>query len=422
MEIDFKVPTDWQVLEIREIGEVVTGRTPSTKREDFYGGQYKLISPNDLDNGKYVTTAHRWLTSAGFRECRALPRDTVLVGCIGNVGKLGMVQDAKAATNQQINAVICNQNNDPHFIYYSFYANRFRLERAADKTTVPILNKTNFEAFRIPVPSLQEQRKIAVVLGLVQRTIEQQRRLIALTTELKKALVQTLFTEGLRGEPQKQTEIGLVPQHWTISRLGEHAEFRNGINFSISQKGDIGIPTIDVLNMYGEGCVVALDSIYRVNKSIDPDYYLRNGDLLFVRSSLKLEGVGWTSMFENGSEPTTFCGFIIRARLKDNIAINPKFLTLYFRTEPARRQLVSGGARVAITNINQGLLQQTWIPVPSEEEQREIVDTIEEVNRKLAFHRRKKALLDELFKTLLHHLITANVRVNDLDLSRLLPK
>ena len=63
---------------------------------------------------------------------------------------------------------------------------------------------------------LDEQRKIAAVLGLVQRAIEQQERLIALTTELKKALLHKLFTEGLRGEPQKQTEIGPVPESWEV--------------------------------------------------------------------------------------------------------------------------------------------------------------------------------------------------------------
>ena len=109
MEIEIEIPADWQKRRIRDVGEVVTGRTPSTKRDDFYGGDCKLIYPVDLDNGKYVTTAHKRLTSLGLGECRALPKDTVLVGCIGNVGKLGMIGDHKSATNQQINSIICNQ-------------------------------------------------------------------------------------------------------------------------------------------------------------------------------------------------------------------------------------------------------------------------------------------------------------------------
>jgi len=181
-----RLPADWSALPIRDVGEVITGRTPSTKREDFYNGEYNLISPADLDNGKYVVTAHKRLSEVGFKEYRALPKDSVLVGCIGNVGKLGMISDERSATNQQINAVICDKNHDSHFIYYCLHENRARLEWAADKTTLPILNKTNFENFEIATPPLPEQRKIAAVLGMVQRALEQQERLIALTTELKR--------------------------------------------------------------------------------------------------------------------------------------------------------------------------------------------------------------------------------------------
>src|SRR5678815_655033 len=173
MKSDLHIPR-WQRCSIRQIGEVVTGRTPSTQRTDFYGGDYNFVSPADLDGNKYVVSAHRRLTEAGFKQCRGLPKDAVLVGCIGNVGKLGMLSDDHTATNQQINAIICNAENDPHFIYYRLYKDRDRLENVAVKTTVPILNKTNFENFEIDIPPLSEQRKIAAVLGLVQRAIEQQ--------------------------------------------------------------------------------------------------------------------------------------------------------------------------------------------------------------------------------------------------------
>lgn len=98
-----RLPADWSALPIRDVGEVITGRTPSTKREDFYNGEYNLISPADLDNGKYVVTAHKRLSEVGFKECRVLPKDSVLVGCIGNVGKLGMISDERSATSPNPN-------------------------------------------------------------------------------------------------------------------------------------------------------------------------------------------------------------------------------------------------------------------------------------------------------------------------------
>ena len=86
------------------------------------------------------------------------------------------------------------------------------------------VRKGDLESTEIPIPPLPEQKKIAAVLGLVQRAIEQQEHLIALTTELKKALLHKLFTEGLRGEPQKQTEIGPVPDSWELVRCEELCE------------------------------------------------------------------------------------------------------------------------------------------------------------------------------------------------------
>jgi len=131
---------------------------------------------------------------------------------------------------------------------------------------------------------------------------------------------------------------------WEHIEFGKIADFKNGINFNKEQKGDNGIPTIDVKNMYSDSCYVNTSDLYRVSKTINPDYYLAKGDLLFVRSSLKEEGVGWTSLFNGDSNSVTFCGFIIRARIKDESReeIYPKYLTYFFRSDIPRKELVSG--------------------------------------------------------------------------------
>jgi type I restriction enzyme S subunit len=90
------------------------------------------------------------------------------------------------------------------------------------------VDPTSFYKLKIPVPPLPEQRKIAHVLSTVQKAIKQQDKLIRTTTELKKALMQKLFTEGTRGEPQKETEIGLVPESWEVMRIGDVFKFSSG--------------------------------------------------------------------------------------------------------------------------------------------------------------------------------------------------
>ena len=166
--------------------------------------------------------------------------------------------------------------------------------------------------------------------------------------------------------------------------------------------------------MYGKSYTINTSKLYRVNKTFNEEYILKTGDLLFVRSSLKLEGVGWTSMFVEQDEPITFCGFIIRSRIIDKEMYSP-FLTYYFRTEQARNSLISGSGKVAITNINQGVLNEIRVAKPSLSEQKEIIRQILLVESKIDNHERRKQTLTALFKTLLYELMTGKRRVHEID-------
>jgi len=246
---------------------------------------------------------------------------------------------------------------------------------------------------------------------------------ISAAKSLKKSMMSYLFTYGpvplsdAENVPQKETEIGMIPEEWEVVKLGDVADFKNGINFTANQKGDKGILTVDVLNMYGESIYVSLNNLYRVNKVIDKDYLLKEGDLLFVRSSLKREGIGWTSLFKPKDEPVTFCGFIIRARLKDK-SILPEYITNYMRTDTARTNLVSSSGKVAITNINQGMLGNIKISLPPLPEQRKIASMLSAIDEKIEAEENKKKALEDLFNTLLHNLMTARIRVNHLALDK----
>jgi len=274
----------------------------------------------------------------------------------------------------------------------------------------------------IPIPPLPEQKKIAVVLRAVQEAKEKTEEVIKAAKELKKSLMKHLFTYGPVSIKEaekvklKETEIGTVPAVWNVRALGKIADFRNGINFSREQKGERGILTIDVLNMYGEDIYIKLNNLYRVNKKINEEYLLKNGDMLFVRSSLKQEGVGWTSLFQEINEPVTYCGFIIRARLKIFDNLSPKFITHYLRTDIARQNLIASSGKVAITNINQGMLSKIKVPLPSTGIQKKVIEVLSSVDKKIETEENKKNALEVLFKALLNNLMTGKIRVNNLDI------
>jgi len=207
----------------------------------------------------------------------------------------------------------------------------------------------------------------------------------------------------------KETEIGLIPEDWKVAKLKDVSDFKNGINFTREQKGNTGILTVDVLNMYDEGLYINLQNLYRVNKKIPDEYLLRDGDILFVRSSLKQEGVGWASLFKGINEPVTFCGFIIRARLKSP-NISPDFLAYFLRSSIARKRLVSSSGKVAITNINQGMLGALTIPIPPFIEQQKIAFILSKIQQAIQQQEKIIEATKNLKKSLMHKLFTEGTR------------
>ena len=154
------------------------------------------------------------------------------------------------------------------------------------------LGKGVLEENVIPVPPLNEQCKISEILISLQRAIEQQERLIFLTTELKKALMNKLFTEGTRGEPQKQTEIGPVPESWEVKPLSELVKTTQNVDMRIESMREIRYVDVSsvsrkLLRIESSETYVLKDAPSRARKKIS------FGDVLFATVRPTLLRVAW---------------------------------------------------------------------------------------------------------------------------------
>ncbi|PYD61365.1 hypothetical protein CFR72_14615 [Gluconacetobacter entanii] len=130
-----------------EISRITTGSTPPTKNESFYYGDILFITPADLGENKYVTQTERTLSSLGAECTRLIPKGSVLFSCIGTIGKIGINKE-DSATNQQINSLFPNENNNSDFIYYSLILYKPSINNLASKQAVPIINKKRFQMFQ----------------------------------------------------------------------------------------------------------------------------------------------------------------------------------------------------------------------------------------------------------------------------------
>ncbi len=303
---------------------------------------------------------------------------------------------------------------DPRFYVYFLQSGFTQLgiyEGAGNKTTIPNLSRSRLAGLDVPQPPLAEQQSISCVLSHVRDAIKVQDRSLATTQALKRAAMHTLFTRGLRGDVQKESEIGPVPESWETSTLGESARLERG-RFMHRPRNEP--------RFYG-GTTPFVQT---------GDVVKSGGRIRDFTQTLNDEGVAISRVFPAGTILITiaanigFTGILcFDSACPDSlIAITPErlvtseFLEYYLQTQQEEMdRLAPKGTQ---KNINIQFLRPWPIVAPSVEEQREIVAILDTIDRKIDLHQRKRTVLEELFKALLHKLMTGEIRVGELELLR----
>ena len=192
-----RIPKEWMIAELSQIGNVITGTTPSTKVKTYWGKGFPFVTPTDFSEKKYVDQTERMVTNQGAETARIIPKDSIMVVCIASVGEVAMAL-TECITNQQINTIVCNQGTDRDYVYYIMVFGKSRLKRWAGITTSPIIKKSLFEKFPIPLPPLLEQQKISEILSAVDGRLELLNKRKERLERIKKGLMNDLLTGKVR--------------------------------------------------------------------------------------------------------------------------------------------------------------------------------------------------------------------------------
>jgi len=270
----------------------------------------------------------------------------------------------------------------------------------------------------LPMPDIepQEQVRAADALELIQMAMAVENKAAEHAQELKRAAMTRLFTRGLRGEAQKDTEIGLVPESWEVDSLGSHHTVVSGGTPSRANPAfwtDGTIPWAKTTEV--DYCV-----INETEEHITPQGLESSAAKLLPAGTLLMamygQGVTRGKVAVLGIEAA--CNQACAAITPKDDAVLPRYLYhfLAWRYE-AIRSLAHGGQQ---QNLNLEIVRDLPLAYPqAEDEQREVVAILDALDRKIALHRQKRAVLEELFQSLLHKLMTGDIRVGDLDLSAL---
>lgn len=411
------LPTTWTTATLGEIAQgILSGGTPSTKNETFWQGSVPWITSKWLNSRLYLDNGEKFISEDAIKKSATtvVPRNNLIFATRVGVGKVA-VNRLDLAINQDLAGILIDSERyDVSFLAYQLRCSRIQNEVTSHKrgATIQGITRDNLKSLEVFLPPLPEQRKITAVLGLVQQAIEEQERQIALTTELKKTLLHQLFTQGLRGEPQKETEIGLVPESWEVVTLGSLIE--DAPQVSMRSDANREIEYIDVSSISREFLCIESTSSYvlkeapgRARKKV------KTGDVIFatVRPTL-LRIARVPAAYDEQVCSTAFC--VLRDKNKQTLG---RYIYYLVQREEFVKQLASIESGASYPAVTDRQVKEQLVPVSQESEQIEIAATLEACDGKIRMLRRKHVALTDLFRTMLHQLMTAQVRVNDLDLS-----
>jgi len=226
------IPEDWEVVRLGEVFEVKQGKQLSSK-ESKEGKTLKpfLRTSNILWNRIDVSNLSYMPFSNKEFEVLKLCKGDILVCEGGDVGRTAVWEGQleECAYQNHLHRLRPKENNivNYFFSYWMEYAISLRglYISIANKTTIPNLSSQRLKSFLIPLPPLEEQKAIADILSTVQNAIEKTEKIINATKQLKKSIMKHLFTYGAVAVDKidkvklKESEIGLIPEHWEVVRL-----------------------------------------------------------------------------------------------------------------------------------------------------------------------------------------------------------
>ncbi|MGR4990486.1 restriction endonuclease subunit S [Vibrio rotiferianus] len=369
----------WPMVSIKSVAKVTTGKTPSKKVDEYFGGHIPFISPAELGNAQFVSPAKQTLTEAGAAQIKLVPKNSVLVCCIGSLGKLA-IADQTLGTNQQINSVTFDEKLVfPKYGYYALSRLKPILESIAPATTVAIVSKSKFEELEIPLPPLEEQKRIAAILDKADAIRQKRKQAIALTDEFLRSVFLDMF-----GDPVTN------PKGWEVKEVSTVCtEIVDCVNRTA--------PTVDYETPYkmirttnvrdkkinlSETRYVEFETYKLWIRRLKP----QKGDLIFTREA----PAGEAGVIE--TDDFIFLGQRTMHFRPDQTLIHPVFLLHELTASGVKRQIVKLSAGSTVTHLSVPECKKFLIRVPSIAKQLPFVNLVRELDKKV--NRSKESLLD----------------------------
>lgn len=408
------VPTQTRKLGDTDVAEVILGQSPPSSAYNGIGEGLPFYQ-GKADFGLLHPSPRMWC-NAGQKYAES---GDVLLSVRAPVGDVNVATE-RCVIGRGVAAIRAGANIDPWFLYFALLHSKPVLEAQATGSTFASVNKNTLNDLDLPFMNQSDQQDVGLILLRLVKKIEQEGMALDVATSLKQSAMRELFAKGLRGEAQKQTDIGPVPESWDVGRLDGHAQvistrmsYTEFEGLEDSQENALRVVGIKVsdMNRTGNETVIVTAALERLlNKNLAAYRCAPPGTIVFPKRGAAIA----TNKKRLTETWSVFDPNVIGVVPKETMNIG--FLFHWFQMFDLRTITEPGPT----PQLNKKHLDPLSLPVPPTlDEQREIVAILSAIDRKIDLHRQKRKVLEELFQSLLHKLMTGEIRVSDLDLSAL---
>lgn len=340
---------------MKELGEIITGNTPSKKTEAFWSSEdICFIKPDIIaDDGiNEIVDSNEYISEDARKKARVVGKNSIFITCIGSIGKIGIASDGEYAFNQQINAIIPNDRVQPKYLAYNLLFNKPRLVAIANAPVVPIINKSQFGEFTVNIETdIDRQCEIVDVLDKFTQIIQQRNKEISALDELIKARFVEMFGDAVAN-----------PMNWPVKKL---KDLSVQINSGNTPKGGSENYVKDGITFFRSQNVwkdrLEMDDIAYIDVETHESMKrssLKHGDILMTKTgriNTENSSLGRAALYMGEDDMANVNGHVYFIRLKPEV--NNKFV-LRILVSPEYRDLIR---RVCVGGIDKRQLNKEHI-------------------------------------------------------------
>ncbi|EAT9994766.1 restriction endonuclease subunit S [Salmonella enterica] len=382
------------MVSIESVAKVITGKTPPKADPNCFGGNIPFITPSELTDSNYLLKPETTLTEKGLATTKLIPKNSILVCCIGSLGKMAMA-DLPVATNQQINSVIFDE--DKIYYRFGFYALKLlknELKNIAPSTTVAIVNKSRFSELKIPSPPLEEQKRIAAILDKAADICQKREQATKLVDDFLHSIFLEMFgdpVENPKGWKKGKIKKGVLDITSGWSATGENIPCKSN-EFGVLKISSV---TSGIFKPE-ENKVVDCKTIPASKKLIRP----KKGDLLFSRANTR-ELVAAICMVHQDYDNLFLPDKLWSIKLNHELLL-PEFFLILIQNEKVRELLTkqATGTSGSMLNISKNKFEETEIIFPEINVQKDFCNAFRKTMNLKAKLIKSNELANESFNSL----------------------